>query len=114
MRNTHQPMKLSPKEENFLKHWMHDEFHFRDQSLPRVAKKLQRESSVTPAELADIIIAWMPDTQEQARVYEGTAPPTSPEWPWVSRQEFDELLSKARTVVAAARNEMRRPVTAKT
>lgn len=109
----HQAMKLSPKEENFLKHWMHDEFHFMDNSLPRVAKKLQRESSVKPGELAEIIIAWMPDTQEQARIFEGVAPADPPEWPWASRQEFDELLSKAQAV-SAARNQLRRLVAGKT
>jgi hypothetical protein len=88
-------MKLSPKQENFLKHWMYEELHFRDKSLARPAKELQRQQPVVPAQIAAIIAAWMPDPIEQDKVLQGPPPETPPEWPWASREEFQDLLSKA-------------------
>jgi hypothetical protein len=95
-RKMHLPMKLSPKEETFLRHWIFDELHFQDRTLPRLAKKLQVKHSVAPAELADIIAAWMPSSEEQVQAAEGPPPSTAPEWPWSSREEFESLLAKAR------------------
>lgn len=97
----HQAMKLSPKEENFLKHWIYDEWHFMDKSLPFLSKKLLRPFPVIAGEIADLIVAWMPDPEEQNRVLEGPPPETPPEWPWASRHEFDVLLGKAREELEA-------------
>jgi hypothetical protein len=48
-------MKLSPEEEAFLRHWMHDEVHFQQTQGP--AKRLQLEHHARPADLAVLIAA---------------------------------------------------------
>lgn len=103
-------MKLSPKEENFLKHWIYDECHFMDKTLLFLSKKLLRPFPVIAGEIAELIVAWMPDPEEQFRASEGPPPETPPEWPWASRQEFDVLLGRAREELEA-RNAARRPLT---
>jgi hypothetical protein len=97
-------LKLSHKEECFLKHWMFDELHYTDNSLPRVAKRLQRERGAKPAELAEIIAAWMPDTKEQWRAAE-SMPEGVPEWPWESEEGFRSRLAEARAVLGLRREQ---------
>ena len=51
-------MRLSHDEERFLRHWMHDELHYREgQGL---AKRLQLLHRVIPADLATLIAAAIP------------------------------------------------------
>jgi hypothetical protein len=50
MQKTRPLMRLSPEEERFLRHWMHDEIHYQDQV--GLAKRLQVKHGVPPADLA--------------------------------------------------------------
>src|SRR5262245_31714469 len=59
MRTKHPPMKLSPEEMHFLRHWMYDEMHYQEGSGP--AKQLQREHRAISANLAVLIAAAIPD-----------------------------------------------------
>jgi hypothetical protein len=80
MRNTHPLMKLSHEEEVFLRHWIYDEWHFREGRGP--AKQLQLDHKVVPADLALIIAASMRDPEEQLSAAEGPRPVEPPIWPW--------------------------------
>jgi hypothetical protein len=71
-------MKLSRDEELFLRHWIYDEAHFREGVGP--AKRLQVEHRVTPADLAAIIAAGIPDPQDQETAA-STSPTSAPRWP---------------------------------
>lgn len=92
-------MKLSREEEDFLRHWMHDEVHYREGTGP--AKRLQVERAVAPAELAERIIAAIPDPAEQWAAAEArpTAPPV---WPW-SEEQFRHRLAEARAALESSR-----------
>jgi hypothetical protein len=92
MRNRQTPLKLSPEEEAFLRHWMHDEVHFQQTQGP--AKRLQLEHHARPADLAVLIAAALPDPLEQERA--AAAPPSQPpRWPW-SEEAFASRLRQAR------------------
>lgn len=93
MRNTHQPMKLSPDEDLFLRHWIKDEADFQKRQGP--AKALQLAHGIRPADLALLIAAGMPDLEEQAAVANGPAPSDPPSWPWTP-EEFERRLADAR------------------
>jgi hypothetical protein len=97
MPNNHCPMRLSPEEENFLRHWMYDEMHYREGTGR--AKRLQREHQVPPAELAVIIGAAMPDLTEQWAAGLGPPPSEPPIWPW-SGDSFHSRLADATEVLA--------------
>jgi hypothetical protein len=73
-------MKLSREEEIFLRHWIHDEWHFREGTGP--AKRLQVAHEVRPFELALIIAASMTEPGEQESAAEGPPPAEPPVWPW--------------------------------
>ena len=93
MRSRQTPMKLSPEEESFLRHWINDEARFR--VGPGPAKRLQLEHNVRPADLAVLIAAALPDPAEQEAA--AAAPPGEPpRWPW-SEEAFASRLRQART-----------------
>jgi hypothetical protein len=73
-------MKLSPDEAVFLRQWMYDEIHYQDGMGP--AKRLQVQHGVSPADLAILIAAAIPDPADQEAA--GLDPPSvaSPQWPW--------------------------------
>ncbi len=75
-----QPFGLSLDEENYLRHWMYDETHYREGSGP--AKRLQREHRAIPGDLAVIIAAATPDIAEQWAAGVGPPPADPPTWPW--------------------------------
>ena len=97
MPSKHPRMKLSRDEEIFLRHWIYDEAHYRDGIGP--AKRLQVQHRTTPADLATIIAATMPDPEEQAEAASGPPPSEPPVWPW-SGETLRHLLLEARTLLA--------------
>ena len=80
MPSTHPRMKLSREEETFLRHWIYDEAHYQDGPGP--AKRLQVEHRVTPADLALLISAALPDPADQEAAGLGPPPAEAPTWPW--------------------------------
>ena len=100
MRNKHHPMKLSPDEELFLRHWMYDEVHYQDGPGP--AKRLQLQHRVIPADLATLIAAAFPDPKEQEAAGLGPPPAHPPVWLW-SEEVLHLRLTEARSALAAKR-----------
>ncbi len=96
MPNTHLPMKLSHDEEVFLRHWMYDETHYRDGA--GLAKQLQLQHRVPPADLALLIAAAIPDVTDQEAAGAGPPPVESPCWPW-SVEAFSQRLAEARSTL---------------
>jgi hypothetical protein len=90
-------MRLSPDEESFLRHWMYDEVHYQDCQGP--AKRLQLRHRVTPANLATLIAAAIPDPAEQEAAGLGPPPDEPPRWPW-SEESLRARLDEARSVLA--------------
>src|SRR5438105_13758926 len=97
MPNKHPRMKLSPEEETFLRHWIYDEVHY--QTGPGAAKGLQLLHRATPADLAMLIAAGLPDPAEQEAA--GKSPPASAGlvWPWDEKTLHSRLV-EARSVLA--------------
>jgi hypothetical protein len=95
MQNKHLPMKLSPDEDLFLRHWMYDEAHYERGQGP--AKRLQLEYRVAPADLALLIAAAIPDLGAQESAAHGPAPAGSPKWPW-TEEALRARLAEARSV----------------
>ena len=78
------PMKLSPREEAYVRHWMYEEFHCNDPSQPRPAVELLEEHSGTELDLLRLIIAAICPIEG----YDLAATPRpegTPEWPWSSK-----------------------------
>ena len=100
MLKTHRRMNLSPDEEAFLRRWMYDEMHYQDGRGP--AKQLQLQNGATPADLAVLIAAGMPDPAEQEAAGLGPPPAEPPRWPW-SEDVYRTRLGEARTVLAERR-----------
>jgi len=98
-------MSLSPDEERFLRQWMYDEVHY--QEGVGAAKRLQRQHGVSPADLAVLIAAALPDPLEQEAAGSGSPPSEPPVWPW-SSTSFPQRLSEARTLLADNRGEQLR------
>jgi hypothetical protein len=102
-------MKLCHEEEIFLRHWIYDEWHFREGTGP--AKRLQVAHKVPPFELALIIAAAMTEPGEQEAAAEGPPPAEPPVWPWTADncarrvEEACELLGapKPRNNMAASK-----------
>jgi hypothetical protein len=89
-------MKLSPDEEHFLRHWMYDETRYQQGIGP--AKRLQLQHRATPADLALLIAAAIPEPAEQEAA--AARPPASPPcWPW-SAEELRARLVEARRTLA--------------
>jgi hypothetical protein len=105
MLNKHRRMRLSREEENFLRHWIHDEVHYLKGVGP--AKRLQVEHKVRPGDLAIIIAAAIPDTAEQAAAGFGPPPPSPPAWPW-SEDGFHSRLAEAKTLLGLGAAELSR------
>jgi hypothetical protein len=97
MPKTHPSMKLSRDEEQFLRHWMHDEVHY--QTGQGRAKRLQLLHHAIPADLATLIAAGIPDPEDQEEA--GLAlPPDAPlSWPW-SDEAFRARVAEARAILA--------------
>lgn len=92
-------MRLSRDEEVFLRHWMYDEVHYQDGAGP--AKRLQLQHRASPADLAVLIAAAVPDPRDQEQAGLGPPPVEPPRWPW-SEEAWGELRSKARAALAEA------------
>jgi hypothetical protein len=89
-------MRLSRSEEIFLRQWMYDETHYQEGTGP--AKRLQVQHGVSPADLATLIAAAIPDPAEQEAVVADLPPAGSPQWPW-SVETFHERLAEARSIL---------------
>jgi hypothetical protein len=96
MPKTRPLMKLSRDEEVFLRHWMYEEVHYHDG--PGLAKRLQREHRVLPADLGTVIAAAIPEPAEQATAGDSPPPAEPPVWPW-SDEEWPVRLTEARTIL---------------
>jgi len=96
MPKTHPPMKLSHEEDVFLRHWMFDEVHYQDRQGP--AKQLQIEHGASPADVAILIAAAIPDTLDQEAAGLGPPPAEAAQWPW-SDDGFRSRLMEARTIL---------------
>ncbi len=94
-------MKLSHEEE-VLRHWMHDEWHFREGTGP--AKRLQVSHQVRPFELALIISVSMTEPEQQLSAAEGPPPPEPPVWPWTV-DSFQRRLAEARALLESPRHD---------
>jgi hypothetical protein len=90
-------MRLSREEEDFLRHWMYDEAHYRDGPGP--AKKLQLQHQASPADLSAIIAVAIPDLVDQEAAGSGPPPAGPPVWPW-SEDAFRGRLAEARSILA--------------
>lgn len=96
MLNEQLPMKLSPEEMRFLRHWMYDEMHYQQGSGP--AKQLQREHRAISENLAVIAAAAIPDLAEQWAAGVGPPPAEPPTWPW-SEAAIAARLAEARALL---------------
>jgi hypothetical protein len=90
-------MKLSHEEEAFLRHRMYDEVHYLDGPGP--AKNLQVAHRVTPADMAALIAAALPDPMEQQAAAEEPPPQVAPAWPW-SEQGIRARVIEAKVMLA--------------
>jgi hypothetical protein len=100
-------MKLSREEEDFLRHWIYDEVHYREGTGP--AKRLQLDHNVVPADLALIIAASMRDLGEQEAAAEGPPPAEPPVWPWPG-DTCARRVEEARELLGAPKPTSRMPV----
>ena len=97
MPNKHPLLRLSPEEEQFLRHWMYDEVHY--QEGPGPAKRLQLQHGAVPADLAVLLAAAMPDPADQDAAGRGPPPEEPPMWPWLG-EALQARLAEARIVLA--------------
>ena len=95
-------MSLSRDEDLFLRHWIHDEAHYREGVGS--AKWLQLQHQATPADLAILIAAAIPDPIDQEEAGLGPPPIELPTWPW-SEESWGRRLSEARAVLAGMASE---------
>jgi hypothetical protein len=102
-------MKLSPDEEVFLRQWMYDEIHYQDGRGP--AKRLQVQHGVSPADLATLIAAAIPDPADQEAAGLGPLSVASPQWPW-SGATFQERLAEARSTLQRRVSGQNAPISA--
>jgi hypothetical protein len=79
MLTTHPRMKLSHEEEAYLRHWIFDEARYQQGQGP--ARQLQIQHGATPAELAVLIAAALPDPADQEAAALGPTPTEQPVWP---------------------------------
>lgn len=91
-------LKLSHNEEHFLRRWVYDEVHY--EQGPGPAKRLQLEHRVTPADLAIVVAAAIPDASDQAALGSGPPPAERPAWPW-SDESLRARLAEARSLLSA-------------
>lgn len=93
-------MKLSRDEELFLRHWIYDEAHYLNGVGP--AKRLQVEHRVTPADLAALIAAAIPNPADQEAAASNPPPAGPPAWPWPGTT-FQTRLAEARAALGVGR-----------
>jgi hypothetical protein len=91
-------MKLSRDEEAYLRHWMYDEVHYAEGVGP--AKRLQIQHGATPAELATLIAAGIPNPADQEAAGHVPTPAVAPEWPW-SGNSFQARVRDAQAILAS-------------
>ena len=96
MLKTHPRMKLSREEEAYLRHWMSDEARYQEGQGP--AKRLQLQHDITPADLAVLIAAALPDPADQEAAAHGPQPANPPVWPW-SDVSIRTRLAEARAIL---------------
>jgi hypothetical protein len=94
--NEPSPMKLSPDEEMFLRHWMYDEVHYEEGPGP--AKRLQVQHRAIPGDLAILIAAAIPDPLEQERAGLDCPSVDPPTWPW-SHESLRARIAEARSAL---------------
>ena len=87
---------MSRDEELFLRHWVYDEAHYLSGVGP--AKRLQVERRVSPADLATLVAAALPDPAEQEAAT-GCRPAGGAVWPW-DDAAFRARVDEARAVLA--------------
>src|SRR5271167_4338587 len=97
MPNTLPRMRLSHEEDAFLRRWMYDEVHYRDGRGP--AKALQLRHGVSPADLAAIIAAAIPDMADQEAAGSGLPSQKQVDWPW-TESSFRVRLAEARSILS--------------
>lgn len=100
MPKTRLPMKLSPDEELYLRHWMYDEVHYADG--PGAAKRLQLERRAVSADLATLIAAAFPSPLEQQAAGQVPPPCAVLTWPWRDDQ-LSARVREARSVLTESR-----------
>jgi hypothetical protein len=98
MQNKHPQMRLSPDEDYYLRHWMHEEMRYRDG--PGLAKRLQFDHGVRSADLAALIAAAFSTPADQEAAGLGPPPEEAPHWPW-SSESFQNRLQEAHRLLAA-------------
>jgi hypothetical protein len=96
MLKTQPRMKLSREEEAYLRHWKFDEVRYQE-GLGQ-AKQLQLQHGATPAELAVLIAAALPDPADQEEAAHGPCPTEPPLWPW-SDDSYRARLAEARAIL---------------
>jgi hypothetical protein len=96
MLKTHPRVKLSREEEAYLRHWIFDEARYQHGQGP--AKQLQLQHCATPAELAVLIAAALPDPADQEAAAHSLSPTEPPVWPW-SDATFRARLAEARAIL---------------
>lgn len=97
MPNKLPPMKLSHDEELYLRHWICDEWRYQEGQGP--AKQLQVQHHASPADLAILVAAAIPDPTEQQKIALSDPPADSPRWPW-SQTTLNERVVEARSLLA--------------
>ena len=97
MPNKHPRMRLSLEEEAFLRCWIYEEAHYQEGVGP--AKRLQVQHGVTPADLAIVIAAAIPEPAEQEAMALEIPAVGRPVWPW-SADELTRRLAEARAILA--------------
>jgi hypothetical protein len=90
-------MRLFREEEAFLRHWIYDEANYHKGTGP--AKRLQLQHRATPADLAILIAAGIPDPAEQEAAGLVLSPVASLTWPW-SDETFRSRVAEAQTFLA--------------
>jgi hypothetical protein len=93
-------MKLSREEEAYLRHWMFDEVHYQERQGE--AKQLQLRHGATPAELAVLIAAALPDPADQEAAAHDPSSAEPPLWPW-SDDSYRSRLAEARAILGERR-----------
>jgi hypothetical protein len=99
MPNKYPLLSLSRDEELFLRHWMYDEVHYAEGRGS--AKQMQLEHRASPADLAVLIAAGMPDPADQEACGLGPPPAQEPTWPWPGGT-LSTRLANARAALARA------------
>ena len=99
MRNKHRQMKLSHEEDNFLRHWIHDEAHYEEEV--GCGQAPSGPALYRPGGPRNYYPAAIPDLNEQEAAAFGPPPVEPPVWPW-SDESFRSRLDEAKGTLASA------------